>query len=288
MQDQAQPIFGAANPASDGPQIKALTVTEDDYFLPEGGLAAKERFLAILGDPRLTQAYISAYGFTLQPMFDAIIAADARGVSFDIILDHSQSTGTAEAPLVANLVKTLKNSHITISTAGVGSGKPSSIYHWKAMVLLQKEGDPVCWEGSTNFSGGGWDQGNTARVFTSSIWAQAFIDKFLTHKSWARTNEPQYQDKGLAAHAPGALGGTSNAVPLNDPRLVYYGPHPCQKCDPLGKKGTLIVKAGNGAPEYLEFDYPNKMVDVSHRENWFYPNSPKGEQVHWVRHEHLV
>ena len=37
--------------------------------------------------------------------------------------------------------------------------------------------------------------------------------------------------------------------------LVYYGPHPCQKCDKDGKKGTLIVKAGNGAPDDLEFDF---------------------------------
>ena len=195
-------VFGAANPASDGPQLSQLAIVEDDYFLPEGGLAAKARFLSILGDSRLKQAYISAYGFTLQPMFDAIIAADARGVVFDIILDHSQSTGTAEAPLVAKLVATLKNSHITISTAGVGSGKPSSIYHWKAMVLKQDNGPAVCWEGSTNFSGGAWDQGNSARVFSSDAWANAFIIKFLAHKSWARVNEPQYQGKGLASAGP--------------------------------------------------------------------------------------
>lgn len=37
--------------------------------------------------------------------------------------------------------------------------------------------------------------------------------------------------------------------------LVYYGPHPCQKCDKDGKKGTMIVKAGNGAPDELEFNF---------------------------------
>lgn len=202
MADEKNTIFGAANPASGGPQLADLTVTEDDYFLPEGGLAAKARFLNILSDTRLKQAYISAYGFTLQPMFDAIIAADARGVAFDILLDHSQSTGVAEAPLVAHLVATLKNSHITITNAGVGSGKPSAIYHWKAMALLPDGGDAICWEGSTNFSGGAWDQGNSARVFTSKIWATAFINKFLVHKQWARDNEPQYQSKGLSSAAP--------------------------------------------------------------------------------------
>ena len=38
--------------------------------------------------------------------------------------------------------------------------------------------------------------------------------------------------------------------------LIYYGPHPCQQCDVDGSKGTLIVRAGNGAPRNLIFDYP--------------------------------
>lgn len=42
---------------------------------------------------------------------------------------------------------------------------------------------------------------------------------------------------------------------FTDKKLVYYGPHPCQKCDPDGKKGTMIVKAGNGAPDTFEFNY---------------------------------
>lgn len=204
--------MGKAVDFSTGPQLEGLTITEDDYFLPEGGPAAKQRFLDILADPTLTSAYISAYSLTLAPCFDEIIAADARGVVFDILLDHSQSTGTAEAPLIANLVKTLKNSHITITTAGIGSAKTSAIYHWKAMVLMFGAAvvndpspnaglQPLCWEGSTNFSAGGWDQGNSARVFRSQLWANVFVAQFLNHKAWARQNEPQYQDKGLAAHA---------------------------------------------------------------------------------------
>ncbi len=51
-----------------------------------------------------------------------------------------------------------------------------------------------------------------------------------------------------------------------DKKLVYYGPHPCQACDPDGKKGTLLVKSGNGAPKSLGFDYPNGVAP------WVYPN----------------
>lgn len=59
--------------------------------------------------------------------------------------------------------------------------------------------------------------------------------------------------------------------------LVYYGPHPCQKCDPDGKKGTMIVKAGNGAPDNLEFDYPaGKPEEIT------YPNDKP--DWYWRRH----
>lgn len=55
-------------------------------------------------------------------------------------------------------------------------------------------------------------------------------------------------------------------------KLIYYGPHPCQKCDKDGKKGTMIVKADNGAPDSLEFNF-------THDSN--YPNHI------WKRHLHI-
>lgn len=57
-----------------------------------------------------------------------------------------------------------------------------------------------------------------------------------------------------------------------DPSIVYYGPHPCQRCDPKGNKGTLIVKAGNedGGSSELEFNF----TLGSH-----YPNHE------WLKHE---
>lgn len=48
-------------------------------------------------------------------------------------------------------------------------------------------------------------------------------------------------------------------ISFKSKKLVYYGPHTCKRC----KSDTPIVKAGNGAPESLEFDF----VHGSH-----YPN----------------
>ena len=59
-----------------------------------------------------------------------------------------------------------------------------------------------------------------------------------------------------------------------DSKIVYYGPHPCQKCDPEGTKGTMIVKAGNGASDKMEYDYPK--VGIA------YPN------YKWPKHKHLA
>lgn len=63
---------------------------------------------------------------------------------------------------------------------------------------------------------------------------------------------------------------SQNTIPMD---LVWYGPHPCQKCDPKGKLGTMIVKAGNGAPDDLEFDF---VQDCN------YPNHV------WTKHNHLA
>lgn len=46
-----------------------------------------------------------------------------------------------------------------------------------------------------------------------------------------------------------------STINKTDKDLVYYGPHACQKCDMDGKKGTLIVKAGNGSSDELEFNF---------------------------------
>jgi len=47
-----------------------ISVTETDYFLPEDGKIAEAKFLELLNN--LTEVWICAFGFTLQPMFDEL------------------------------------------------------------------------------------------------------------------------------------------------------------------------------------------------------------------------
>ena len=71
-----------------------ITTTETDYFLPEDGQAAEQKFLELLKN--FGEVWICAFGFTLQPMFDALKKADAAGAKPHILLDHSQAVGKAE------------------------------------------------------------------------------------------------------------------------------------------------------------------------------------------------
>lgn len=70
--------------------------------------------------------------------------------------------------------------------------------------------------------------------------------------------------------------------------LVYYGPHPCRKCDPDGKFLTKIVKAGNGAPDYLEFDYPGAADNPKvNGDGNAYPYPNTHPILIWLPHEHV-
>ena len=110
------------------------------------------------------------------------------------VLVTCTETGRAEASKVKNLAANLKHGDVTITTAGINSKAPSEIWHWKGFVVKQSGFDQYdCWEGSTNFSQSGWLQGNSARTFSSAVWAQKFIQQFEAHKKWALATEPQYQ-----------------------------------------------------------------------------------------------
>ena len=168
-----------------------ISLTETDYLLPEDGDAAKKKFLELLN--KLSEAWISAFGFTPQPMFDELKQADAAGAKIHLLLDHSRSVGQAEASKVKDLAASLKRGDLTITTAAINSGAPDQIWHWKGMVVTPTDAkEKHCWEGSENFTLSAWLQGNSARVFRSDPWANVFVRQFEAHRAWARANEPQY------------------------------------------------------------------------------------------------
>jgi len=71
--------------------MTTLTITETDYFLPEDGNVAEQKFLELLKS--LSEVWICAFGFTLQPMLDELKKADPAGARLHILLDHSRAIG---------------------------------------------------------------------------------------------------------------------------------------------------------------------------------------------------
>ncbi len=47
-------------------------------------------------------------------------------------------------------------------------------------------------------------------------------------------------------------------IDFRSKKLVYYGPYTCESC------GALIVKAGNNAPDYLEFNFAHSSHYPNH------------------------
>ena len=154
------------------------------YLLPDDGKAAEQEFLNHISDPGET--YIIAYGFTLVPMIDDLIAAHKKGVPIHIFLDHTQSEGTMQKPQVQRLVDA--GLEVTIGTSPAGS---KYICHTKGVV---SDDNPAwCWEGSTNFSQSAWNQVNTAMVFSSQQWYDNFVAQFKRLRQFAWSNERQFQ-----------------------------------------------------------------------------------------------
>jgi len=158
------------------------------YLLPGDGAAAKQDFLNHLLDPGET--WIIAYAFTLPNMFPDLLNAHAKGIPLHIYLDHSQSVGQTEHPLVQKLVSA--GIEVTIGTSPAGS---QFICHTKGIVSDPAAGGGTlwCWEGSTNFSLSAWQQVNTALVFASPQWRDEFVAQFEALRNFAWTNERNMQ-----------------------------------------------------------------------------------------------
>ena len=160
--------------------LKGADVTT--FSLPEDGHEAMQAFLAILHNPHET--YLEMYGDTLVDLYQEIKEADANGITVHVLLDHTQSCGPTEQALVADLVANLKQSDVTITTAGPDAEKKSQIAHRKRIF------DAVTCSvafGSVNASRDGFlSQTNDMVTFQSPEYVIEAIRRFEARKVWAR------------------------------------------------------------------------------------------------------
>jgi hypothetical protein len=230
------------------------------YLLPGDGPTAEADFLQHLTN--MGETWVIAYAFTLPDMINDLITAHQKGVKLHLYLDHSQSTGKAEAPLLQKLLAA--GIEITIGTSPEGS---AYICHTKGIVsdAAAGGGQPWCWEGSTNFSLSAWKQVNTAMVFSSLDWRNDFVAQFEALRDYAWANEKSMQimsspppDLGAAPAAnraryglkpkpaPGDRaggGGTKQNAPTTNAGVVTKVAAP-MKAKPGQKSGGKAKKMG--------------------------------------------
>jgi hypothetical protein len=184
--------------------ITLTDFSEDNYFLPEDGMAARQAFLDILSVPG--PCYVHAFGFNMPEAFAILADLEARGYPQHLLLDYTQSRGTSAVGLVTKYASVVSQGSLTLTTAGAGSRLTSQIWHSKAVTKIPEDGsEPICWEGSVNMSASGWYQGNTARVFRSKAWSDAMIAQYTVHRAWAREHMAHKQVSALSVQDEVAL-----------------------------------------------------------------------------------
>lgn len=163
-----------------------ITITETDFFLPKDGAAAQAAILNSCANLGVgDEVYLAAYSYTWPPLLAALEKDAKAGAKIHVLLDRSQSETPSEKKILPAFIAALPGGDVTLTTAGPESTRPSAIWHWKSFIVLKKGTEPLCWEGSLNFTTDGFNEGNSARIFHSKEWAAEFIAEFKTVQTWA-------------------------------------------------------------------------------------------------------
>ena len=158
------------------------------------GLSAFEAYLASSAQPG-ARLRTMIYGCTLQPFFDALIAAHQAGCDVRVIFDHTQAAGRAEAPQIERLLDAglVDGEHFLIGTSPVHH----QIVHLKATVIRTPDGKAVVEDGSWNYSVSASQQLNDLCFTESEGLARYYEQAFDRLWDWVSAHEPQYR-KSLA------------------------------------------------------------------------------------------
>ena len=158
------------------------------------GLKAFETFLSGAAVPN-AKLRTMIYGCTLQPFFDAVIAAHRAGADVGIIFDHTQAAGRAEAPQIAKLKAAglVDGQHYLIGT----SPEHHQIVHLKATVIWTPDGRAGVEDGSWNYSPSASLQMNDLCFTESADLGAYYLKAFDALWDWVKAHEPQYN--GYAA-----------------------------------------------------------------------------------------
>lgn len=178
------------------------------YFMPDQHARAEAAFMELLTNPHET--WLMSYGFTYEPMIEALLKAHSEGVKLHLYLDHTQSAGTAEKPQVKRLVDA--GIDVSIGTSTIGG----NISHTKSLIVKMPDGTRRCMSGSVNFSQNGWLQCNHLFEFDGEIWADFFLTQFNELRDFAWAKQKAYQLYDTPRFVVDKVEVTQTTVTAND------------------------------------------------------------------------
>ncbi len=172
------------------PAIGIVQAREPATYLITPFQDGTKAYLAFLGQAKRS-IRIMVYGFTLAPVVDALIVAKQKGVSVNLILDHTQAMGHAEKPEIERLVAGgfVDGRDFLIGT----SPEHHAINHLKATWIDSGEPDAAVFHGSWNYSLSATQELNSIEIVPSPELAQAFDQVWDFAWDWVLKNEAQYQ-----------------------------------------------------------------------------------------------
>lgn len=130
------------------------------------------------------------YSNNFEPQVTAIEGLLKKGISVTCILDHSQSTGKSEVPII-NQLKEFETTYPDLMTLVIGESSMHHIIHDKLSVRDDKDAT----YGSFNYTATAAKEDNFFFIETDSPVAQDLTTIANSIKDWIMANEPQYNVK---------------------------------------------------------------------------------------------
>ena len=156
-----------------------VIIRDETHFAPYDDPAS---VIVSLAHSAVRSIHIDIYGFTYVPLMDELIAAHARGVTVNIVADHTQAEGTAEKPQLQRLV----DAGIAVL---IGTSSRGAIDHSKYLVI----DEAVVGFGSFNFSDSARAQDNTFSVRSDAGLVASFLANWQRVHDDAAGKHPEWQ-----------------------------------------------------------------------------------------------
>ena len=169
--------------------MSVLTRWRNVYYAPDDDIAA---LLGALPGHATKSIDVEVYGFTLQPLADALLAAAQRGIAVRIMADRSQSAGRDQHALLQRLV----DARLGSLTVKIVESEHGAIDHLKQIIVdgmvgaLANESSVL--NGSYNFSGSAARQDNSVQWSNDPGEVALALAKF-EHDWQANEQRPEWQ-----------------------------------------------------------------------------------------------